>query len=278
MKDDLEVIFGHCAGFDGVDTAEKFHGYIRKCQVETTMPFNDYWPDGLPVGNATLPITPLKWTAILAAWRVCGVAAGAAAERRPRRVRASMAVSCALVAKAVAWGAIVVPLLIGVVAAGGLWALSLDPAARPGAASDRARVRPAHGAQVPLPATALHPLCHRGAGTVRRSVARALRRIPRGGEAGRRVADPAARRSARPGRGVGAMIRLDLADIQGNIHRPYGRFGFPHTRHFFFNIADTVGRATVCAGRPAAHHHRRALGKGRSAGWHQLRASSRPSP
>jgi Dyp-type peroxidase family len=29
---------------------------------------------------------------------------------------------------------------------------------------------------------------------------------------------------------------LDLADIQGNIVRPYGRFGFPVTRHFFFNI------------------------------------------
>ena len=72
MKDDLEVIFGHCAGFDGVDTAEKFHGYIRKCQVETTMPFNDYWPDKLPIGNAKLPITPLKWIAILAA---CALAA-----------------------------------------------------------------------------------------------------------------------------------------------------------------------------------------------------------
>ena len=32
------------------------------------------------------------------------------------------------------------------------------------------------------------------------------------------------------------MIQLDLADIQGNIHRPYGRFGFPFTRHLFFNI------------------------------------------
>ena len=37
------------------------------------------------------------------------------------------------------------------------------------------------------------------------------------------------------------MIRLDLADIQGNIHRAYGRFGFPHMRHLFFNIADAQG-------------------------------------
>jgi Dyp-type peroxidase family len=47
------------------------------------------------------------------------------------------------------------------------------------------------------------------------------------------------------------MIRLDLADIQGNIHRPYGRFGFPHTRHFFFHIANvSAGRQFVQAVRP----------------------------
>jgi Dyp-type peroxidase family len=39
---------------------------------------------------------------------------------------------------------------------------------------------------------------------------------------------------------------LDLADIQGNILRPYGRFGFPFTRHMFFNIADAkAGRCFV---------------------------------
>jgi Dyp-type peroxidase family len=47
------------------------------------------------------------------------------------------------------------------------------------------------------------------------------------------------------------MIRLDLADIQGNIHRAYGRFGFPHARHFFFNIADSAaGRRFVQGVRP----------------------------
>lgn len=113
MKDDLEVIFGHCAGFDGVDTAEKFHGYIRKCQVETTMPFNDYWPDGLPVGNATLPITPLKWTFILAA---CALAAWLLAQLL-NGVFTVFGVDgdfVRLVAKVAAWGAVIVPLLIGV--------------------------------------------------------------------------------------------------------------------------------------------------------------------
>ncbi|OHV14733.1 hypothetical protein BK022_24295 [Methylorubrum extorquens] len=47
------------------------------------------------------------------------------------------------------------------------------------------------------------------------------------------------------------MIRLDLADIQGNIHRPYGRFGFPHTRHFFLNVTNGVaGRRFVQGVRP----------------------------
>jgi len=39
---------------------------------------------------------------------------------------------------------------------------------------------------------------------------------------------------------------LDLADIQGNIVRPYGRFGFPVTRHVFFNIGNAAaGRGFV---------------------------------
>lgn len=47
------------------------------------------------------------------------------------------------------------------------------------------------------------------------------------------------------------MIELDLPDIQGNIHRPYGRFGFPHSRHLFFTIADAAaGRLFVQGIRP----------------------------
>jgi Dyp-type peroxidase family len=37
---------------------------------------------------------------------------------------------------------------------------------------------------------------------------------------------------------------LDLADIQGNIVRPYGRFGFPVTRHLFFNIGNAAAGRT----------------------------------
>ena len=47
------------------------------------------------------------------------------------------------------------------------------------------------------------------------------------------------------------MTGLDLADIQGNIHRPYGRFGFPHTRHLFFTIGEAAaGRRFVQGVRP----------------------------
>ena len=47
------------------------------------------------------------------------------------------------------------------------------------------------------------------------------------------------------------MIQLDLPDIQGNIHRPYGRFGFPHSRHLFFNVGDpAAGRRFVQGVRP----------------------------
>ena len=47
------------------------------------------------------------------------------------------------------------------------------------------------------------------------------------------------------------MSALDLADIQGNIQRPYGRAGFPYARTFLFNIRDAAqGRQFVEDLRP----------------------------
>jgi hypothetical protein len=44
MQPELRAIFTYCHGFDArVVTAQDFAAYIRDCQVETTMPFNDYW-------------------------------------------------------------------------------------------------------------------------------------------------------------------------------------------------------------------------------------------
>lgn len=39
----LTKVFQHCQGFEAVKTAQDFSRYIGRCQVETTMPFNDYW-------------------------------------------------------------------------------------------------------------------------------------------------------------------------------------------------------------------------------------------
>jgi hypothetical protein len=50
MSDELVGIFQHCVGFDGNATARDFINYVKKCQIETTMPFNDYWsvPPNMP--------------------------------------------------------------------------------------------------------------------------------------------------------------------------------------------------------------------------------------
>jgi len=114
MKEDLLVIFGHCVGFDGIDTPDKFHDYIRLCQVETTMPFNDYWPDGLAVGNPALPAASLlKWAAIVAlgafgVWALALLLNGVLTVVRQKGDFARA------MADAAGWGAIVVLLLFAV--------------------------------------------------------------------------------------------------------------------------------------------------------------------
>ena len=40
---DLIAIFENCVGFEDINTGDQFADYIRQCQVETTMSFNDYW-------------------------------------------------------------------------------------------------------------------------------------------------------------------------------------------------------------------------------------------
>jgi hypothetical protein len=110
---DLSIIFGNCAGFDGVDSPEKFYNYIRSCQLETTLPFNDYWPDGLKAADAALPTAALKLAAL---------AAGAALVLwlLALLLNAIFAVAGAdgsfirFVAKVAAFGTIVVPALIGI--------------------------------------------------------------------------------------------------------------------------------------------------------------------
>jgi hypothetical protein len=59
MSAELTAVFQYCIGFDGVKDGASFAAYIAKCQVETTMPFNDYWitPPPLPVWN----VKPWLW-------------------------------------------------------------------------------------------------------------------------------------------------------------------------------------------------------------------------
>lgn len=53
MEKDLVKIFSNCVAFDKgeITTAAQFIEYVKKCEIETTMPFNFYWadpPENLP--------------------------------------------------------------------------------------------------------------------------------------------------------------------------------------------------------------------------------------
>lgn len=45
MEAELRGLFTHCERFDSVTDAASFVNYIAGCQIETTMPFNDYYVD-----------------------------------------------------------------------------------------------------------------------------------------------------------------------------------------------------------------------------------------
>ncbi|MGQ0443860.1 MAG: hypothetical protein ACT4O2_01720 [Beijerinckiaceae bacterium] len=71
MEQELRAIFVHCERFDGVNDAASFAKYIASCQLETTMPFNDYYVDAeetvksLPVWPADQILIPAGLGAIL---------------------------------------------------------------------------------------------------------------------------------------------------------------------------------------------------------------------
>jgi hypothetical protein len=50
MEPELRAVFEYCYGFDAVSGATGFADWLISCQVETTMPFHDYWidPPNLP--------------------------------------------------------------------------------------------------------------------------------------------------------------------------------------------------------------------------------------
>ena len=56
-KEQLRSVFKYCLTFDEkVKSASDFCDYILSCQIETTMPFNDYWQSSPPLKD--LPIKP----------------------------------------------------------------------------------------------------------------------------------------------------------------------------------------------------------------------------
>jgi hypothetical protein len=72
MSADLGPVFRHCFGFpDKVKRAPDFADYILACQVETTMPFNDYWHGAPPLPSLSVPLLIAVFVGVLA---VVGVA------------------------------------------------------------------------------------------------------------------------------------------------------------------------------------------------------------
>jgi len=68
MREELEAIFRHCIGFETGKDAAFFRAYVKRCQVETTMPFNDYWIAKPPLRSlAILPLLAPPALAILVA-------------------------------------------------------------------------------------------------------------------------------------------------------------------------------------------------------------------
>ena len=53
MAAELTDVLQHCTGFDKNPSAKSFYRYVKLCQVETTMPFNDYWTEPMGLNDAT---------------------------------------------------------------------------------------------------------------------------------------------------------------------------------------------------------------------------------
>ena len=61
--DEMRAVFENCVGFESVNSVADFVSYMKKCQVETTMPFHDYWIE--PPALKSLPLKFMLATIIL---------------------------------------------------------------------------------------------------------------------------------------------------------------------------------------------------------------------
>jgi hypothetical protein len=75
MRTDLDPIFEHCFQYTAkVKDANSFADYVIAHQLETTMPFNDYWPTGMIPPLPTLSLILVAVTvAVVAAATGCGL-------------------------------------------------------------------------------------------------------------------------------------------------------------------------------------------------------------
>lgn len=54
MAVELTAVFQYCYGFPGVADAKGFADFLLPCQIETVMPFNDYWTGAPPLTSPSL--------------------------------------------------------------------------------------------------------------------------------------------------------------------------------------------------------------------------------
>jgi hypothetical protein len=74
MRADLDPVFENCFQYTAkVKDADSFADYMIAHQLETTMPFNDYWPPGVDL-TTTLPTLNYAWVGFVAV--VAGAAVG----------------------------------------------------------------------------------------------------------------------------------------------------------------------------------------------------------
>ena len=66
LEPELRSIFQHCLGFENVSSSGSFIYYIKQCQLETTMPFNDYWRGAPPLQDFPV-FSRLKWLLVAGA-------------------------------------------------------------------------------------------------------------------------------------------------------------------------------------------------------------------
>jgi hypothetical protein len=74
MPEELTAVFRYCYGFSAVKDPASFADFILPCQVETTMPFNDYWVGAPPLssisktGLIAIPVAGLALPLLAAAF------------------------------------------------------------------------------------------------------------------------------------------------------------------------------------------------------------------